>query len=148
MGYLPVSARGRWLLLFFLIFSSVGLAQPIVLSGYVREAGSRELLPGASVYVAGQRTGTQTNNYGHFALSLPVQDSVAVTFALIGYAPITRTLPGRQSSTLTILLTPQTRQLAEVRVSATQPSRTEQMSTVSLRCNRSKKFRPCWAKKT
>lgn len=124
--------RSCWLLLLSLIFSFPVLSQTIVLSGYVREQGSQELLPGASVYVAGQRTGTQTNNYGHYALSLPIQDSVAVTFSLIGYVPITRILPSRQSTTLTILLTPQTRQLAEVRVLADQPSRTEQMSMVSL----------------
>ena len=41
------------------------------LSGYVREQGSGELLPGVSVYLPGLKTGTTTNKYGFYSLTLP-----------------------------------------------------------------------------
>lgn len=55
-----------------------------VLSGYVREAGSREPLVGASVYIPRLRKGTSTNGFGYYALHLP-DDTVTVHFRYVGY---------------------------------------------------------------
>ena len=41
------------------------------LSGYVREKGSGELLPGVNVYLPEQQLGTTTNNYGFYSITLP-----------------------------------------------------------------------------
>jgi hypothetical protein len=60
------------LILFFLLFSIFSAAQSrFTISGFVRERGSQELLPGVNIYLPEQRAGTTTNNYGFYSLSLP-----------------------------------------------------------------------------
>lgn len=54
------------------------------ISGFVRERNSGEQLVGATVFVAG-KSGTLTNNYGFYALSLPETDEVDLIISLVGY---------------------------------------------------------------
>ena len=69
-----------------LLFSEGLCAQKSSLSGYVRDEGSGEALIGATVAAPELKTGTSTNTYGYFSLSLPaVGDSVTLVFAYIGY---------------------------------------------------------------
>ena len=110
---------------FFFACSSVLRAQVPVrytISGYVREAGSREALLGATVRLADRFVGTQTNTFGFYSITLPEADSVTLLFSLIGYQPQVRTLPLRQNQTLAVDLTAGTL-LSEVVVRS---SRTEQ----------------------
>ena len=48
-----------------LSISQLGFSQnkPVVLSGYLREAGSRESLPGAAVYIPSLKQGTTANAF-------------------------------------------------------------------------------------
>lgn len=78
-----------------LILHQNAYAQPIpgekkkeryTLSGYVKEKGSGELLVGASVYVVNKETGTSTNTYGFYSITLP-EDSVEVMISFVGYQP-------------------------------------------------------------
>jgi hypothetical protein len=60
----------RFFCLFFLLGAALlpAFSQTrYTVSGYVREAGSRELLPGVNVYLAGSTTGTSTNPYDRCA---------------------------------------------------------------------------------
>ncbi|HRY33049.1 MAG TPA: TonB-dependent receptor [Bacteroidales bacterium] len=59
-------------------------ANRFTLSGYVSEAGSRELLTGVAVYVPEQKVGTTTNLYGFYSISLP-QGQYQVVYSYIGY---------------------------------------------------------------
>lgn len=43
----------------------------ITINGYVRDAGSKEVLIGASVYIPSLNTGMLTNNYGFYSLTVP-----------------------------------------------------------------------------
>ena len=61
-------------------------AQTITVSGYVYERGSRELLPGVTVYDAASHTAVVTNSYGFYALQIPRTDTVNVVFSGMGYA--------------------------------------------------------------
>ena len=61
-------------------------AQTITVSGYVYERGSRELLPGITVYDAASHTAVVTNSYGFYALQIPRTDTVNVVFSGMGYA--------------------------------------------------------------
>ena len=56
------------------------------ISGYVKEKGSGELLPGASVAVPRLKTGTVTNNYGFFSITIP-SDSIEILVSYVGYSP-------------------------------------------------------------
>ena len=55
------------------------------ISGYVKEAGSGELLPGVIAYIPSLRIGTTTNNYGFYSITLAETDSLFVRFSYVGY---------------------------------------------------------------
>ncbi|MBE0662968.1 MAG: TonB-dependent receptor [Bacteroidales bacterium] len=56
------------------------------LSGFVYEAGSRESLPGVNIYFPEQRTGTSSNNYGFYSITLP-EGNYQVVYSSVGYNP-------------------------------------------------------------
>lgn len=73
------------LILFFLLFSIFSAAQSrFTISGFVRERGSQELLPGVNIYLPEQRAGTTTNNYGFYSLSL-LAGSYRIQYSYVGY---------------------------------------------------------------
>ncbi|GAA4402373.1 TonB-dependent receptor [Nibrella viscosa] len=104
-------------------------------SGYVREQGSQEALIGVSVYLPGTATGTSTNTYGFYSLTLPAQDSLTLTFSFVGYEPVTRPLSLRRNTELNIQLAPG-RTLTEVVVrgarAAEKISESAQMSQIEI----------------
>ncbi|WP_420153711.1 TonB-dependent receptor [Siphonobacter sp.] len=107
----------------------------VTLSGYVREQGSGELLPGVSIRVTERQTGTTTNAYGFYSLTLPPSDSLHVIISSVGFQTETRTLVFRKSTELNLTLRAENRQLQEVVVSAEQVAKESQhvqMSTVSV----------------
>ncbi len=57
-------------------------------SGYVKDAATGELLIGASVSLAGTGTGTLTNNYGFYSITLPASDSIPLEISYVGYKSI------------------------------------------------------------
>jgi len=54
------------------------------ISGFVKEKGSKETLIGVNVYIPALKTGTITNAYGFYSLTLPV-DSYQVVFSYVGF---------------------------------------------------------------
>lgn len=75
------------LLLLMMQSTSVYAQQKSLISGYVRETGSRELLPGVNIYVPELKTGTVTNNYGFYSLSLP-SGTYRITYSFVGYQSV------------------------------------------------------------
>ncbi|HPM17644.1 MAG TPA: TonB-dependent receptor [Bacteroidales bacterium] len=103
-------------------------------SGFVREAGSGELLTGVNVYLPDHRTGTVTNTYGFFSLTLPEADSVEITASYVGFSPQTKKISLREDTELNFDLRPGTL-LDEVEISAERAERLSQsarMSTISV----------------
>ena len=80
-----------YILGFMLLFVSTSFAQGQIknytISGYVKEKGSGELLIGVNIYIKGTQTGTVTNNYGFYSLSIPAQD-LHLIFSYVGYNPL------------------------------------------------------------
>lgn len=126
-----------WLVAVIILFSrSYSLAQTrYTISGYVREQGSQEALIGVSVYLPGTSTGTTTNTYGFYSLTLPAQDSLSLTFSFVGYESVTRRVGLRRNSELNIQLIPG-RTLTEVVVrggrTEEKVSESAQMSQVEI----------------
>ena len=91
-------------LLFCLLAAPVALLAQTryTISGYVREQGSRETLIGVSIYQPGTSTGTASNTYGFYSLTLPAADSVTLVFSYVGYKPEVRRLQQRQSHEINI----------------------------------------------
>lgn len=55
-----------------------------VISGIVKEKGSKESLIGASIYIVESQQGVATNNYGFYSINTD-RDSVTIIFSFIGY---------------------------------------------------------------
>lgn len=77
----------KGLLLLCLLMSTVWLnaQSKYTISGYVKEKGSQELLIGVNIYIPGTQTGTVSNEYGFYSLTLPSADSTALTYSFVGY---------------------------------------------------------------
>jgi TonB dependent receptor/CarboxypepD_reg-like domain/TonB-dependent Receptor Plug Domain len=75
------------LLSFFLIHISAQNIEYFTISGFVREAVSGESLIGVNIYLADHKTGTITNTYGFFSLTLPASDSLELIVSYVGFTP-------------------------------------------------------------
>ena len=74
-----------FLLIFVGSITITTLAQEtFTLSGYVKEAGSKELLLGVTIYTEDKSAGTVSNNFGYYALQLPAGTHTLV-YNFIGY---------------------------------------------------------------
>lgn len=102
------------------------------ISGYVREAGSQESLPGVTVANLKTKTGTATNNYGFYSLTIPA-DTVELFVTYVGYEPFKTKFLLSKDTTITIDLG--VKQLNTVVITDEQTERVSdntQMSTVSI----------------
>ncbi|CCH56119.1 TonB-dependent receptor plug [Fibrisoma limi BUZ 3] len=130
------------LFLYGILFSLVAQATQaqtqstrVTISGYVREAASQEALIGVNVYLPGTSTGTTTNTYGFYSLTLPASDSLTLAFSFVGYGTVTRTIAFRRNTQLNATLTPG-RELSEVQIRGARTdekvSESPQMSQIDL----------------
>jgi hypothetical protein len=83
----------------------------IIISGYVKDATNGEMLVGATVAVKGTGTGTVTNVYGFFSVSLPEGGSV-LQFGFLGYE--TLEMDVYQSRRVIVELKPRSHSLDEI----------------------------------
>ncbi|MCE6987940.1 TonB-dependent receptor [Dyadobacter sp. CY323] len=90
--------------------------QHITISGFVREKGSMELLPGVNVYLPNSTTGTLTNTYGFYSITIPKSDSVSVSYSFVGYAGQELRIPATADQQVNVTLSA-ANQLDEVLVS-------------------------------
>ena len=103
------------LFLFFSLFAfSTYAQQRFTVSGYIRESGSQELLIGVNIYLPNTTTGTTSNTYGFYSITLPAADSVTLAFSFVGYGTETRTVKLRSNLELNMQLAAIGRQLNEV----------------------------------
>ncbi len=94
------------IIFFTLLFSGICFAQQGVkytISGYVQEKGSKELLPGVSIYLPKLKLGTTTNSYGFYSITLP-QDTFTLIFSYIGFAKQVKKIVLNQNIELTVEL--------------------------------------------
>ncbi|HEX8531107.1 MAG TPA: TonB-dependent receptor, partial [Cytophagales bacterium] len=106
-------------------------SQSRAISGYVKDAQTGEVLPGANVYDLSSRKGTVANAYGFYSLTLP-RDTARLVYSYVGYGTEGRTLWLDRDLTLSVDLRAAAT-LDEVVVSA--PARMEettQMSAVTI----------------
>lgn len=120
------------LLLSLVIFQSVQAQNKFTISGYINEKGSRENIPGVTVYVPKLKVGTASNNYGFFSITLP-KDSIEIFFSYVGFKAKKMNLFLDKNINLNVELG--TEDLQEVTVSAEQTrkiSEETQMSSVDI----------------
>lgn len=129
---------------FFLALSVVAFCQErITISGFVKENGSQEQLPGVNVYIENSPYGTVTNTYGFYSLTIPVADTSTLSFSFVGYEKVSRTIVPVKNIELSVFLFT-VNQLEEVLVSARKQedyvSRSVQMSKVEIPIQQLKKI--------
>jgi len=73
------------------------------ISGYVKEKGTGELLIGVNIYIKGTQTGTVSNNYGFYSLTLP-EGKVNLTYSFIGFQPVIKNIDLRHDTMITVYL--------------------------------------------
>ncbi|WP_170148010.1 TonB-dependent receptor [Marinoscillum furvescens] len=90
------------------------------LQGIVRDAENGEVLIGASIQKVGTTSGSITNNYGHYSLTLE-EGTHVIGVSFIGFKRQLDTIRLAQNLNLNFDLQPMTEQLTEVIVSAKEP---------------------------
>jgi hypothetical protein len=55
------------------------------ISGYVKEAISGESLNGVNIFLSDRKTGTATNTYGFYSITLPASDSIELVASYVGF---------------------------------------------------------------
>ncbi|KPM48425.1 TonB-dependent receptor [Jiulongibacter sediminis] len=105
------------LLGFFCLTSFVGFSQNVSLSGYIRDASNGEGMIGVSIYVQELQTGTQTNAYGFYSITLP-PGTYTLNLTSIGYGQQTQKVSLSESLTRDFEMNDEASQLQEVVVKA------------------------------
>jgi len=131
-------------LLAFTLFSfDVTAQQQLTISGFVREKGSLELLPGVNVYLRNSNIGGVTNTYGFYSISIPKSDSATISYSFVGYETQTLSIAAASNRQLDVTLS-SVNQLEEVTVSARRQgenvSESVQMSKIEVPISQIKKI--------
>jgi len=110
--------RIAFLVLFMSVLSLTGLAQnKYTLSGYMRDAENGEGLIGATVYVDEIASGTVTNVYGFYSISLP-EGTYNITYNFLGYKAVEKEVDLTNDMTFDIEMVSDSKLLQAVEVTA------------------------------
>jgi len=90
-----------------------------------------------SIYIKNKKTGTQTNNYGFYSLTLNTSEEITIVYSFVGYRSETKTFKIPKNLEMNIELNPDNQQLNEVFVHEDAPenqkiSESVQMSQISI----------------
>lgn len=118
------------ILVFLALLSSTALlGQKHTVNGYVKEAGSGEVLIGATVYDAKSKTGTLTNEYGFFSLSLP-EGNIELIISYVGYSRGSEVLDLKADKIVTFELDPEM-ELETVEITAEEAEEIHEINRMS-----------------
>jgi len=90
-----------------------------VVSGYIKDAQTGEVLIGATIGIPKSGTGTVSNHYGYYSLSLP-EGRHSLQFTFLGYESVEKDLDLSTDKNLNVELAPASATLNEVKVVANQ----------------------------
>jgi hypothetical protein len=111
--------KSIFLITLMLIFSlsanadSEILAEKYSISGHISDSKTGEMLLGATVYVSELKTGTVSNLYGFYSLSLPPGEYL-LTYSFIGYTPAEMKIKLTENLTIPVELMSEEMQLEEI----------------------------------
>ncbi len=110
------------ILLLLISLSLPGIAGAVTLNGYLKDKANGEALIGASIYIPALKTGTITNAYGFYSISVP-RGSYSVTFSYIGYQSQSQTIDLKDNRQLNVLLEEDAKKIEEVVVTGEKKDR-------------------------
>lgn len=117
-------------------------AQKFTISGKVKDASNGEELIGATIYVKGLNTGTATNEYGYFSLSLD-EGVYEIVIDYMGFQAIHKNIKLDKDYSYTLELMESSSELQEVEVTGERLDRnikSNEMSNVKLQAKTIKKI--------
>ncbi len=108
----------KYLLLLILVASaSFVYSQKQTVHGYVKDRANGEALIGATIYVKGTSTGTVSNPYGFYSLSIP-RGKYIMVISFIGYQSFEKEIDLQADISLDVDLVSDSEQIEEVTVTA------------------------------
>ncbi len=113
---------------------ATGQDRKYTISGFITDAETGETLAGANVYVSSLGTGTVTNEYGFYSVTIPSR-SILVRISFIGFTAQDVRLTLEKNERLDVELQPQAVGLGEVEIVADRTDgevESTQMSTIEL----------------
>jgi hypothetical protein len=113
-------------------FCNEGVAQKISISGYVKDAASKEALIGASVASITNKIGASTNQYGYFALTVTAKDTIELIISYTGYTIQAKKIITDKNIQLDILLETSKRNLDIVTVTSGKTNRNVQKAQMGV----------------
>jgi hypothetical protein len=115
-----------------ILCSSLLSAQKITVSGYIKDAASKEVLIGASVYNANTKTGTTTNQYGFFSLTVATADTVELLISYSGYSIQAKKIVAKENIQLDVLMETAAGTLGEVIINSGKNNRNVQKAQMGV----------------
>ncbi len=106
-----------WIFMFVTVLFAMADGEPelgrFTISGYVKDAGNGEALIGASVYIQELKTGTTTNIYGFYSISLK-SGQYTVSYSYVGYETQNKPLDLKSNVSINLELKNEQKNIDEV----------------------------------
>ena len=94
------------IIMFSFMFCREIRAQKVIISGYIKDAGSKEALINANIYEGKLQQGTTSNQYGFYSLTLPASDTFNIIVSYVGYKPEVKKMITNTNVRMDVLLEP------------------------------------------
>ena len=115
-----------------ILFVLVASAQKITISGYVKDGDTKEVLIGASVVNANAKTGTTTNQYGFFSLTVSLADTIELIISYQGFQLQAKKITVKENIQLDIFLESSSGTLGEVVINSGKNNRNVQRAQMGV----------------
>ena len=103
-----------YLLIFLFAFvTSVSAQEKFTLKGYLIDASNGETLIGANVFIKELTTGSTSNEYGFYSISIPAGD-YTLEYSYLGYQTVERSISLSENISLDIEFVPEGIQIEEI----------------------------------
>lgn len=86
------------------LFAQHIVAKDITISGYIRDKVSKETLIGANVLVTNNKSGTTSNEYGFYSITVPETDTIGLLITYMGYTAQAKKLTTNKNLCLDIYI--------------------------------------------
>jgi len=111
-----LSTKGYFTVFLLMLFSTAFAQEKFTLSGTIADDSSNETLIGASIYIKELQTGTSTNEYGFYSISVPA-GTYTVQISYVSFGTVEETVTLNSNVRKNFTLSGNTKDLEEVVIS-------------------------------
>lgn len=134
MRYLKAGIFLTGILLMRIIFAANNMPdRSCTLSGHIYDGLTGEELIGVNIYVIGQKTGTVSNSYGFYSITLPA-GQYELGYSYVGYTSCERKINLNSDQNMNVELFPALKQIDEIQVTAVK--RNDNVSSLEMGTSR------------